>query len=136
MQAVVPSIHVRSGALLVLRPAQDPSEVALVLVVTGVLTPHRFALCTSSDLCRSHVDDSQTASCISSAPCVLTLVEGDPEVSQIIASAILAGILPGPLAVTPSLGAGTGRAQGVFIEAFLTAALCLTGAFALSLRLG
>jgi aquaporin related protein len=43
----------------------------------------------------------------------------------IAASAILAGLLPGPLAVTPSLGANTTKAQGLFIEMFITAALCL-----------
>lgn len=64
-----------------------------------------------------------------------------------MASAILEGLLPGPLAVTPALGAGTNKAQvrlvhtyvlsrnlltrdtelqGVFIEMFLTAALILS----------
>jgi len=46
-------------------------------------------------------------------------------VGAIVASAILSALLPGPLTVTPSLGSGTSRSQGVFIEMFITAALCL-----------
>lgn len=34
----------------------------------------------------------------------------------IVACALLAGLLPGPLAVTPSLGGGTTLVQGLFIE--------------------
>jgi aquaporin related protein len=44
----------------------------------------------------------------------------------IVASAILKGLLPGPLVVTPALGAGTSSAQGVFIEMFATTALILS----------
>jgi len=47
-------------------------------------------------------------------------------IGAIVASAILSGLLPGPLAVTPSLSSGTSRSQGVFIEMFITAALCLS----------
>jgi len=41
----------------------------------------------------------------------------------IVASALLQALLPGPLRVTPTLGASTSKAQGVFIEMFLTSAL-------------
>ncbi|EJU04263.1 aquaporin-like protein [Dacryopinax primogenitus] len=44
-------------------------------------------------------------------------------VGAIVASAILLGLLPGPLVVTPSLGPGVNLAQGVFIEMFLTSFL-------------
>jgi glycerol uptake facilitator-like aquaporin len=44
-------------------------------------------------------------------------------VGGIVASALLQALLPGPLAVTPSLGDSTSKAQGVFIEMFLTSAL-------------
>lgn len=44
----------------------------------------------------------------------------------IIAAAILNGLTPGPLAVGVSLGQGTNRAQGLFIEMFTTAALTLS----------
>jgi aquaporin related protein len=47
-------------------------------------------------------------------------------VGAIAASAILLGLLPGTLNVTPSLAVGTNKAQGVFIEMFITAALCLS----------
>ncbi|KAH9821859.1 aquaporin-like protein [Melampsora americana] len=50
-------------------------------------------------------------------------------VGAIVASALLAGLLPGPLAVTPALGAGTNLAQGVFIECFTTCALILSVLF-------
>lgn len=50
-------------------------------------------------------------------------------VGAIVASAILDGLLPGPLVVTPSLGAGTNTAQGVFIEMFGTCALVLAVLF-------
>lgn len=50
-------------------------------------------------------------------------------VGSIVASALLAGLLPGPLAVTPALGAGTSLAQGVFIECFVTCALILSVLF-------
>lgn len=41
-------------------------------------------------------------------------------VGAIVASAILDGLTPGPLAVATSLGAGVGIAQGVFIEMFVS----------------
>ena len=45
------------------------------------------------------------------------------------ASGLLEILLPGPLAVTPALGANTNAAQGVFIEAFITGALILSVLF-------
>ncbi|KAI7939917.1 hypothetical protein MJO28_013569 [Puccinia striiformis f. sp. tritici] len=47
----------------------------------------------------------------------------------IAASALLEALLPGPLAVSPALGAGTSGAQGVFIECFITCALILSVLF-------
>ncbi|PLW21752.1 hypothetical protein PCANC_02935 [Puccinia coronata f. sp. avenae] len=47
----------------------------------------------------------------------------------ITASGLLEILLPGPLAVTPALGADTHPAQGVFIEAFITCALILSVLF-------
>ncbi|PLW32543.1 hypothetical protein PCANC_03290 [Puccinia coronata f. sp. avenae] len=47
----------------------------------------------------------------------------------IVASGLLKVLLPGPLAITPGVGAGTTKAQGVFIEAMLTAALVLSVLF-------
>lgn len=47
----------------------------------------------------------------------------------IAASGLLEILLPGPLAVTPALGANTNSAQGVFIEAFITGALILSVLF-------
>lgn len=44
----------------------------------------------------------------------------------IIAAAILHGLTPGPLAVGVSLGQGTSRTQGLFIEMFTTSALVLS----------
>ncbi len=41
-------------------------------------------------------------------------------------AAVIAGLFPGPLAVTTSLNGGTSLAQGVFIEMFLTAQLVFT----------
>lgn len=41
----------------------------------------------------------------------------------IVASAILDGLTPGPLAVAVTLGSGTSTAQGLFIEMFTTSAL-------------
>ncbi|GAA95792.1 uncharacterized protein L969DRAFT_50253 [Mixia osmundae IAM 14324] len=75
-------------------------NVGLALAMTGILSPFRFVLY------------------------VLAETTG-----AIAASAILDGLLPGPLAVTPALGAGTSNAQGVWIEAFITAALCLVVMF-------
>jgi len=50
-------------------------------------------------------------------------------VGAIAASAMLQALLPGPLHVTPSLAAGTNRAQGLFIEAFITCALVMSVLF-------
>jgi aquaporin related protein len=47
-------------------------------------------------------------------------------VAAIAATAILSGLTPGPLAVTVSLGQGTTRTQGLFIEMFTTAALTMS----------
>lgn len=41
-------------------------------------------------------------------------------------SGVIKGLYPGPLAVTTSLSGGTSKAQGVFIEMFLTAGLVFT----------
>lgn len=46
-----------------------------------------------------------------------------------VASALLQALIPGPLAVTPSLGANTNLSQGLFIEAFITCALVLSVLF-------
>ncbi|GAA96083.1 uncharacterized protein L969DRAFT_74266 [Mixia osmundae IAM 14324] len=75
-------------------------NVALALVLTGVLTPLRFVLYVFAEI-----------------------------IGAIIASALLSGLLPGPLMVTSTLSPGVGLAQGIFIEAFGTAALCLTVMF-------
>ncbi|KAA1082603.1 Aquaporin 4 [Puccinia graminis f. sp. tritici] len=47
----------------------------------------------------------------------------------ITACGLLEILLPGPLAVTPALGADTNPAQGVFIECFITCALILSVLF-------
>lgn len=44
----------------------------------------------------------------------------------IAAAAVADGLTPGPLRVTTSLGGGASVAQGLFIEAFLTAQLVIT----------
>lgn len=44
----------------------------------------------------------------------------------IVAAALLDALTPGPLAVSCSLGNGTNRTQGMFIEMFTTAALVLS----------
>jgi len=43
----------------------------------------------------------------------------------IVASALLLALLPGPLVVSTTPGPGINKAQAVWIEAFITAALCL-----------
>lgn len=50
-------------------------------------------------------------------------------IGGIVAAAILDGLTPGPLAVAVSLGSGTNRTQGLFIEAFATAGLVLSVLF-------
>lgn len=47
-------------------------------------------------------------------------------VGGIVASAILDGLTPGKLAVSVTLGSGTNRAQGLFIEMFTTSALTMS----------
>jgi aquaporin related protein len=42
-----------------------------------------------------------------------------------VASGLLKALVPGPLTITPALGAGATKAQGVFIEALVTCALVL-----------
>ncbi|KAA1133507.1 hypothetical protein PGTUg99_019993 [Puccinia graminis f. sp. tritici] len=44
---------------------------------------------------------------------------------SIVASGLLKALVPGPLTITPALGAGATKAQGVFIEALVTCALVL-----------
>jgi aquaporin related protein len=44
----------------------------------------------------------------------------------VVAAALLNALTPGPLAVGVTLGNGTNRTQGVFIEMFTTAALVLS----------
>jgi len=70
--------------------------VSTALLLAGVIGPVRFVLY-----------------------CIAQLLGG------IIASALLLALLPGPLAVGVNLGPGVNKGQGVFIEAFLTAALVL-----------
>ncbi|KNZ48493.1 hypothetical protein VP01_562g5 [Puccinia sorghi] len=54
-------------------------------------------------------------------------------ISQLLASiaacAVLQALLPGPLVVSTTLGAGTTAAQGLFIEVFITCALVLSVLF-------
>ncbi|OAQ64738.1 aquaporin [Pochonia chlamydosporia 170] len=47
-------------------------------------------------------------------------------VAAIAAAGVIDGLLPGPLTVANSLGNGTSKVQGVFLEMFLTAQLVLT----------
>jgi len=69
-------------------------QVALALVLCRIISPVRFILYVIAQI-----------------------------VGGIVASALLQALLPGPLAVTPSLGDSTSKAQGLFIEMFLTSAL-------------
>jgi len=71
-------------------------NVSLALLLVGAMKPVRFVLY-----------------------CIAQLAGG------IIASALVMALTPGPLASNPSLQKGVNPAQGVFIEAFCTAALCL-----------
>ncbi|KAF2728658.1 aquaporin-like protein [Polyplosphaeria fusca] len=71
--------------------------VTLGLYLIGALTPVRAALCFLSQM-----------------------------VAGICAAGIVSAILPGPLAVSTTLGVGTSIAQGVFLEMFLTALLVFT----------
>jgi glycerol uptake facilitator-like aquaporin len=89
--------------------------VAFSLALCGVLTPHRFVMYVFVQILGAVRSRLRFASC--------RLFISLP---QIVASGLLAGLLPGPLTVTPALGASTSLAQGVWLEAFITAALCLT----------
>lgn len=59
------------------------------------------------------------------APRFFVSVSPSRALTQITAAAILQGLSPGSIAVNARLVQGTGRTQGVFIEMFVTAALCL-----------
>lgn len=74
----------------------NPS-VSFALMLTGVITPVRFVLVVIAQF-----------------------------VGAIVASAILLGLTPGTLSVNCALGFGTNRAQGLFIEMFITSALVLS----------
>ncbi|KAI0787741.1 aquaporin-like protein [Fomes fomentarius] len=71
-------------------------NVTLALLITGVIGPVRFVLY-----------------------CIAQLLGG------ITAAAIIYALTPGPLASNTFLGPGVNRAQGVFIEMFITSALVL-----------
>ncbi|KAG0141087.1 hypothetical protein CROQUDRAFT_68699 [Cronartium quercuum f. sp. fusiforme G11] len=75
-------------------------NVSFALLLIGVITPTRFILYVLAQF-----------------------------IGAIVASGLLSGLLPGPLAVTPALGAGTNVAQGLFIECFTTCALILSVLF-------
>ncbi|EGG08399.1 uncharacterized protein MELLADRAFT_71469 [Melampsora larici-populina 98AG31] len=75
-------------------------NVSLALMLIGVITPTRFVLYAIAQL-----------------------------TGAIVACAVLAGLLPGQLAVTPALGAGTSLGQGLFIECFTTCGLVLSVLF-------
>lgn len=75
-------------------------NVSFALMLIGVITPTRFVLYVVAQL-----------------------------VGAIVASALLEGLLPGKLAVTPALGAQTSPAQGLFIECFATCGLILSVLF-------
>ncbi|KAH8088404.1 putative aquaporin 1 [Filobasidium floriforme] len=72
-------------------------NVSFALLLCGVITPVRFVLV-----------------------CIAQFV------GSIAASAILHGLTPGGLSVNVALGFGTNKAQGLFIEMFITSALVLT----------
>ncbi|KAI0342913.1 aquaporin-like protein [Trametopsis cervina] len=71
-------------------------QVSLALLIVGVITPVRFVLY-----------------------CIAQLLGG------IVAAALVLALTPGPLQSNTTLIQGINPAQGVFIEAFITAALCL-----------
>ncbi|KAH9821860.1 aquaporin-like protein [Melampsora americana] len=75
-------------------------NVSLALMLIGVISPTRFVLYAFAQL-----------------------------TGAIVASGVLEALLPGPLAVTPALGAGTNLGQGLFIECFTTCALVLSVLF-------
>ncbi|KAH8100798.1 aquaporin-like protein [Cristinia sonorae] len=71
-------------------------QVSLALLLCGVITPVRFVLY-----------------------CIAQLAGG------ITAAALVLGLTPGPLQSNTHLASGVNPAQGLFIEAFITAGLCL-----------
>ncbi|KAI8459683.1 aquaporin-like protein [Phakopsora pachyrhizi] len=75
-------------------------NVSFALLLVGVISPTRFLLYMFSQF-----------------------------VGSIVACALLEALLPGKLVVTPSLGAGTNSAQGLFIECFATCGLILSVLF-------
>ncbi|PLW21758.1 hypothetical protein PCANC_02933 [Puccinia coronata f. sp. avenae] len=75
-------------------------NVSLALLLIRIISPIRFVLYTTAQLSAS-----------------------------IAACAVLQALLPGPLAVSTTLGAGTNRAQGLFIELFITCGLVLSVLF-------
>ncbi|KAA1082139.1 hypothetical protein PGTUg99_022837 [Puccinia graminis f. sp. tritici] len=75
-------------------------NVSLALLLIRIISPLRFVLYTTAQL-----------------------------LASIAASAVLQAILPGPLSVSTTLGAGTSAAQGLFIEVFITCALVLSVLF-------
>lgn len=83
------------------------------LLLIGVIKPVRFVLCPPPPLpcpCPPLSSRSLFVFLTVWTDCIAQIV------GAIVASAILEGLLPGPLAVTPGLGAGTNRAQGVWSE--------------------
>jgi len=72
-------------------------QVALTLVLLGAISPIRFAFYFVAQL-----------------------------LGAIAAGGVLQGLLPGPLNVNCSLGSGTGLAQGLFLEMFLTFGFVMT----------
>lgn len=75
-------------------------NVSLALLLIHIISPVRFVLYTTAQL-----------------------------LASIAAAGVLQGLLPGPLSVSTTLGAGTNRAQGLFIELFITCALVLSVLF-------
>lgn len=75
-------------------------NVSLALLLIRIISPVRFVLYTTAQL-----------------------------LASMAASAVLQGLLPGPLAVSTTLGAGTSQVQGLFIEVFITCGLVLSVLF-------
>ncbi|KAH9451971.1 hypothetical protein Pst134EA_025909 [Puccinia striiformis f. sp. tritici] len=75
-------------------------NVSLALLLIRIISPVRFVLYTTAQL-----------------------------LASIVASAVLQALLPGPLTVSTTLGAGTSPAQGLFIEGFITCGLVLSVLF-------
>ncbi|KAI9629175.1 hypothetical protein KEM48_011021 [Puccinia striiformis f. sp. tritici PST-130] len=79
------------------------SNVSLALLLIRIISPVRFVLYTTAQLLAS--------------------------IGKSMASAVLQALLPGPLTVSTTLGAGTSPAQGLFIEGFITCGLVLSVLF-------